>query len=65
MSTLRIYLPYGAHLRFDGVEKVSAASVEYIAFTYTARDDKGNATDRKANAVFNTKTIAGYSVEAE
>jgi hypothetical protein len=65
MRTVRIYLPYGAHLRFDGVDKITAPNIEYIAFTYLARDEKGNATDRTAHAVFCTKTIAGYSVEGE
>lgn len=61
--TVRIYLPYGAHLRFEGVDAINAPGPEYIAFTYMARDAKGNATDKSAHAVFCTKVICGYSVE--
>jgi hypothetical protein len=65
VKTVRIFLPYGAHLRFNGVDKIQAPNPEYIAFTYTARDEAGNATDTKAHAVFCTKVICGYSVEEE
>lgn len=63
MKTVRIFLPYGAHLRFEGVDAINAASPEYIAFTYLARNEKGDATDKKAHAVFCTRVICGYSME--
>ncbi len=64
MSKVRVFLPYGAHLSFDGVDKITAPNPEYIAFTYVTRDDKGNATG-KAHAIFCTKVACGYSVEGE
>lgn len=63
MKTVRIFLPYGAHMRFEGVDAINAPHPEYIAFTYLARDEKGNQTDRSGHAIFCTKVICGYSVE--
>lgn len=63
--TVRIYMPHGAHIRFDGVEKVQATGGEYINFFYVSKNADGQATDKKAHAVFNTRTIAGYAVEQE
>lgn len=63
MNTVRIFLPYGAHLRFEGVEKIIALGTDYISFTYLARNEKGDATDKKAHAVFCTRVICGYSME--
>jgi hypothetical protein len=60
---LRVFMPHGAHIRFDGVEKVQAAGTSYINFFYEAKDANGKATDNKAHAVFNTSVIAGYSLE--
>lgn len=62
MKTLRIYQPYGAHLRFDGVDAVKAVG-DFIAFTYQVRNEKGEPTDEKAHGVFCTRTISGYSLE--
>lgn len=66
--TIRIYLPYGAHLRFEGCAKFvklepSPGVSGHIAFSYTARDSKGNVTTRKAVARFALDVICGYSVE--
>lgn len=66
--TIRIYLPYGAHLRFEGCSKFEKFEGREnwpgtIAFTYTARDQKGNVTTRKAAARFALDVICGYSVE--
>jgi hypothetical protein len=63
MKTVRIFLPYGAHLRFEGVDSIQAATPDYIAFTYLARNEKGDTTDKKAHAVFCTRVICGYSME--
>jgi hypothetical protein len=63
MKTVRVFLPYGAHLRFDGVEAVKAPTPDYVAFTYNVKNAKGEATDNFGHAVFCVKTIAGYSVE--
>jgi hypothetical protein len=63
MNTVRIYLPYGANLRFEGVERITSITPEYIAFRYQPRDEKGFAKKGKAEAIFCTRVICGYSME--
>lgn len=66
--TIRIYLPYGAHLRFEGCSKFTKTEPQpnvpgTITFAYTARDQQGNVTTRKAAARFSLDVVCGYSVE--
>jgi hypothetical protein len=61
--TLRIYLPYGAHLRFEGVSNLAHMS-DGIQFTYTPRDPKtGLPMKGTATARFFKEVICGFSVE--
>lgn len=61
--TVRIYPPYGAHLRFEGVDRITSLSTDWISFMYQPRGDNGLPRKGKAEAVFCTRVICGYSME--
>lgn len=63
--TLRIYLPYGAHLRFEGVSNIEAEAWQpNVSFTYTPKDPKtGLPMKGTAKATFYHQVICGFSVE--
>jgi len=63
MNTVRIYLPYGAHLRFEGVDSIRNYLPDYISFLYKPKDHNGEMKKGKAEAVFALKCICGYSME--
>jgi hypothetical protein len=65
MKTLRIFQPYGAHLRFDGIDEVQISSGGFIRFHFEPRDEHGVPREGiVATAMFNLATISGYSFEA-
>lgn len=65
MKTLRIFQPYGAHLRFDGIDEVQISSGGFIRFHFEPKDENGIKREGViATAMFNLATISGYSFEA-
>lgn len=62
--TINIFPPHGAYITFEGCSKFQKTEAPAaIAFTYTARDSKGNVMTRRAAARFSLDVICGYSVE--
>lgn len=64
MQTVRIYLPYGAHLRFEGVTGFLNLG-DCITFSYQRKDAKGFMVPGQASADFFKAVICGFSVENE
>lgn len=61
--TVRIYLPYGAHLRFEGVSDFQNQTL-CIAFSYQPKDPKtGLPAKGTAAAEFYKSVICGFSAE--
>jgi hypothetical protein len=63
MKIVRIFMPRGAHLRFEGVTEV-AERHGYVTFLYQPRDEQtGNPKKGKASATFYRDVICGWSEE--
>lgn len=59
---VRIFQPYGAHIKFDGVQDLKEAS-DVITFTYRVKDQVGTPTQSWGRAAFQRSVISGYAVE--
>jgi hypothetical protein len=63
MKTVRVLLPYGAHVSYDGVSMVHTFS-DYITFAYQPKDSQiGNPRKGIASATFFKGVICGWSEE--
>ena len=59
MKTVRIFQPYGAHLRFEGAEDVGISPTGLIRFRFKPKDENGvPKPDMEATAIFNLSTIS-------